>query len=221
MTFERRDFLRIGSAGLAVGLVNPGWQQAHASIAASGELESGTGSLHLEGRLKSGTINLETQDFVQGLDRTVIVHGTLNSKKFYSAMFSHHHDRTVFAVLSDEDHSTNCVFSDSDVPEIGRLIIWHDAAAAETFRIKKVESHKNERVVDEAGKPIDFTGKRKPPDFTAKELESVFGNDSGLLKFMRGKRAYKDAAADDLKEWICRILSILPGSAFSLFWAAP
>ena len=221
MTCERRDFLRIGSAGLAAGLVNPGLPQAHASPAASAELESGTGSLRLEGRLKSGTINLETQDFVQGLDRTVIIHGTLNSRKFYSAMFSHHHDRTVFAVLSDEDHSTNLVFSDSDVAEIGRLIIWHDAAVAETFRIKKVEFYKNESVVDEVSKPIDFMGKRKPPDFTTKELESVFGNDSGLLKFMRGKRAYKDAPADNgLQEWICHILSILPGSAFSLFWAA-
>ncbi len=222
MRFERRDFLRIGSVGLAAGIVHPALPQARASsAAASTELESGTGSIRLEGHLKSGTINLEAQDFVQGLDRTVIVHGTFNSRKFYSAMFSEHRDRTVFAAMSDEDHSTNIVFSDSDVAEIGRLIIWHDAAAAETFRIKKTEFYKDERVVDEVSKPIDFMGKRKPLDFTTKELESVFGKDSALLKFMRGKRAYTETPADNgLQEWICRILSILPGSPFSLFWAA-
>jgi hypothetical protein len=222
MTFERRDFIKIGSAGLAVGLVNPRLQLTEASAAAvSGELESGTGSLRLKGRLKSGTLILETQDFVQGLDRTVISHGTLNSKRFYCAMFSHNLDRTVFALLRDEDHSTTLVFSDSDVAEIGRLIVWHDAAVAESFRIKKQEFLKKEIIVDEQGKAIDFVGKRKPLDFTPKELEEVFGKNPALLKFMRGKRSYHDPPPDqELLEWICRILSKLPGSTFGLYWAA-
>ncbi|MGC1615315.1 MAG: hypothetical protein WA736_11560, partial [Candidatus Acidiferrum sp.] len=71
MTFKRRDLIKFGSAGLAVGLVNSRPQLARAStVAAGGELEGGTGSLRLQGQLKSGTLVLETQDFVQGLDRT-------------------------------------------------------------------------------------------------------------------------------------------------------
>lgn len=222
MTFERRDFIKFGSAGFAASLANPGLPLAQAASAApSGELEGGTGSLRLEGRLKSGTLVLEAQDFVQGLDRTLIIHGTYNSKKFYSAMFSHHRDHTVFAVLGDEDHSTTLVLSDSEVAEIGRLIIWHDVGAAESFRIKKAEFSKNESIVDETSKPIDFVGKRKPPDFTTKQLESVFGNNPALLRFMRGKRAYQNASTDkEFQEWICHLLSLLPGIPFSLFWAA-
>jgi hypothetical protein len=222
MTFARRDFIQIGSAGLAIGIVNPVLPLTQASSAAqSGELEGGTGSVRLEGRVKSATLILEAQDFVQGMDRALVVHGTYNSKKFYSAMFSQHLDRTVFAVLADDDHSTTLVISDSDIAEIGRLIIWHDAAAAETFRIKKEDFSKNESIVDDTSKPIDFLGKRKPPDFTAKQLESVFGNSPALLKFMRGKRAYQNTPTDkELQEWICRLLSLVPGSPFKLFWAA-
>jgi hypothetical protein len=222
MTFERRDFIKLGAAGLTAGIVNPGPQPADASIpAGGGALEGGTGSLRLEGKIKSWTLVLEAQDFMQGLDRTVIVQGTYKSKPFYAKMFSHHRDRTVLAILGDEVHSTTLVLSDSDVAEIGRVIVWHDNAGADNYRMKKADFLEKEAIVDEARKPIEFAGKRDVPDFTQKELEAVFGNDAGLLRFMRGKRSLHNPTADQLlQEWICRILSILPGSPFTLFWAA-
>jgi hypothetical protein len=222
MRFERRDFLKIGAAGLTTGLVNSGPQLAHASAAATGgELEGGTGSLRLEGQLKSETLVLEAQDFMQGLDRTVIVHGTYKSKNFYAKMFSHHRDSTVLAILGDKAHSTTLVLSDSEVAEIGRLIVWHDNAAAGSFRIKKGDFLEKEAIVDEGRKPIDFAGKREVPDFTQKELEAVFGNDAELLRFMRGKRSHHNPSQDQLlQEWICKFVIILPGSPFTLFWAA-
>ncbi len=222
MRFERRDFLKIGAAGLTAGLVDPGPQLAHASLAAtSGELESGTGSLRLEGQLRSETLVLEALDFIQGLDRTVIVHGTYKSKNFYAKMFSHHRDSTVLAILGDKDHSTTLLLSDSAVAEIGRLILWHDNAAADSFRIKKADFLEKEAIVDEGRKQIDFAGKREAPGFTQKELEAVFGNDAELLRFMRGKRSHHNPSQDQLlQEWICKVLSILPGSPFTLFWAA-
>jgi hypothetical protein len=188
-------------------------------------LAGGTGSIHLEGQLKSGKLVLEIQDFIQEFDRTVIVHGifsdTSSSKKFYAAMFSHRHDRTVFAILRDDDHSTTLVFSNSDDSAMGRLLLWHDTAAAESFRINKAKFLDKETIVDEAAKPIDFAAKRKPPDFTAKELEAVFGDDPALLKFMRGKRSHHNPPPDKLaEEWICHILSLLPGSPFTIIWAA-
>jgi hypothetical protein len=221
MRFERRDFIKIGSAGLTAGIVNPGLRLAQASTTMGGEMEGGTGYLRLEGKLKTATLILEAQDFMQGLDRTVIVHGLYKSKKFYAKMFSHNRDRTVFAILGDEVHSTTIVLSDSDVAEIGRLILWHDNAATDNFRIKKADFLDKEAIVDEARKPIEFSGKRDVPDFTQKELESVFGNDAELLRFMRGKRSLHKPTQDQLiQEWICKILSILPGSPFTLFWAA-
>ena len=221
MTFERRDFLKIGSAGLAAGLVNSGLHAAQAGApAAKGELEGGTGSLHLEGRLKSGLIQIEMQDFVQGLDRTVIANGRLNSRKFYNAVFGHNRDHTVFMILADENHSTTLVLSDSDVPEIGRVTIWHDSGAPQSFRVKKRDFVANDAIVDEKGTRIDFVGKRKPLDFTARELEEVFGNNPALLKFRRGRAIAHNPSPDiGSSDWICILATIL-GIVPAISWEA-
>jgi hypothetical protein len=222
MTFERRDFLKIGSAGLAAGLVNSGLRAAQAATpAVKGELESGTGSLRLEGHLKSGLLQIEMQDFVQGLDRTVIGNGRFNSRKFHNAVFSYNRDHTVFVILADENHSTTLVLSDSDVPEIGRVTIWHDSGAPQSFRVKKGNFVANDAIVDEKGTRIDLVGKRKPLDFTARELEEVFGSDPALLKFRRGMAIAHNSSADiKLYDWICRFLSAVLGSIISIHWEA-
>lgn len=222
MTFERRDFLKIGSAGLAAGLVNSGLHATQATgPTAKGELESATGSLRLEGRLKSGLLQIEMQDFLQGLDRTVIGNGRLNSRKFYNAMFNHHRDRTAFVVLADENHSTTLVLSNSDVAEIGRLTVWHDLGAPQSFRIKKLAFMENDAIVDEKGTRIDLVGKRKPLDFTARELEEVFGNDPALLKFRRGVSiVHNNSPEMQLSSWFCALISATLGQIISIKWEA-
>ena len=222
MTFERRDFLKIGSAGLAGGLVSSGLRAGQAaSPAVKGELESGTGSLRLEGRLKSGLLQIEMQDFVQGFVKTVIGNGRFNSRKFYNAVFSYNHDRTVFVILADENHSTTLVLSDSDVPEIGRVTIWQDSGAPQSFRIKKGDFVANDAIVDEKGTRIDLVGKRKPLDFTARELEEVFGNEPALLRFRRGMAIAHNPSPDiKLSDWICRLLSAILGTIIALSWEA-
>jgi hypothetical protein len=222
MTFERRDFLKIGSAGLAAGLVNSGLRAAQAAApAVKGELESGTGSLRLEGHLKSGLLQIEMQDFVQGLVKTVIGNGRFNSRKFYNAVFSYNQDRTVFVILADEKHSTTLVLSDSDVPEIGRVTIWHDSGAPQNFRVKKGDFVANDAIVDEKGTRIDLVGKRKTLDFTARELEDVFGNDPALLKFRRGMAIAHNSSPDTkLYDWICRFLSAIIGIILPISWEA-
>jgi hypothetical protein len=222
MTFERRDFLKIGTAGLAAGLVNSGLHAAQAAAPdVKGELEGGTGSLHLEGRLKSGLLQIEMQNFVQGLDRTVIGNGRFNSRKFHNAMFGYNRDRTVFVILADENHSTTLVLSDSDVPEIGRVTVWHDSGAPQSFRVKKADFVASDTIVDEKGTRIDLVGKRKPLDFTARELEDVFGNDSALLRFRRGVAIAHNPSPDvKLLDWICRLLSAVIGIILPLSWEA-
>ncbi len=224
MTLERRDFIKTTTTGLAFGLVNPGMAYAQTSAgAASGEFEGGTGSLRLEGRLKAGVLKLEGQEFIEGKDRALIIQGRLNSLKLYCAMFSYNRDRTVFALLRDNDHSTTLVLSDTDEPKIGRLVVWNDMEVPESFRVDKDKfmdkQNLKESILDGKEKALDVLGKRKPPEFTLQELESVFGSNPALLEFMRGKRsAHHPIRSEKLLAWSCDLLSALPGSLFGLAW---
>jgi len=222
MTQERRDFIRIGTAA-AAGLMNAGlcW----ASSPGSEELESGTGTLRLEGRLKAGQLKLQARDFVDGRDRALVVRGRLDSMEFYDSMFSYDYDRTVFAILRDNSHTTTLVLTDTDDPKIGRLVVWNDVAPPEVFRVDKKkavdEDDPRESILDGRGKLLDLIGQRKPPAFTLKELESVFGKSSALSEFMRGRRPSHHPTEDQKPdEYICRLLGIIPGSPLGLLWRA-
>lgn len=225
MTFERREFIKTGTAGLAFGLANADLARAQTSAAASsGGFERGTGSVHLEGRLKSGLLKLEARDFVDGRDRALIIQGQLSSVDLYCAMFSYNQDHTVFALLRDHGHSTTLVLSDTEDLKIGRFVVWHDAAAPGTFRIDKEKFMDTENpktsLLDGKGDGLDLLGKRQPPDFTMQELEAVFGNNPALQEFMRGRRStHHPAPSEKLKMWICHLLSGVPGSLFPLVWA--
>ncbi len=225
MRFERREFIKTGTAGLAAGLVNADLAGAQSSATASrGEFEGGTGSVRLEGQLKSGLLKLEAKDFVDGKDRALIMQGELNSVDLYCAMFSYNQDRTVFALLRDHGHSTTLVLSDTEDVKIGSLVVWHDAAAPGTFRIDKEKfmDTKNPKtsLLDGKGDGFDLLGKRQPPNFTMQELEAVFGNNPALQEFMRGRRStHHPAPGEKLKVWMCDFLSGVPGSLFPLGWA--
>ena len=224
MTLERRDFIKTTTTGLAFGLVKPGMAYVQTSAgAASGEFEGGTGSLRLEGRLKAGVLKLEARDFIEGKDRALIIQARLDSLKLYCAMFSYYNDRTVFAVLRGNDHSTTLVLSDTNDAKIGRLVVWHDMEVPESFRVDKDKfmdkQNLKESILDGKEKTLDVLGKRKPPEFTLQELESVFGRNPALLEFMRGKRsAHHPPPTEKLLAWACDSLSTVPGSLFGLAW---
>jgi hypothetical protein len=224
MRFERRDFIKTTTAGLAFGLVKPGMAyMQNPAGAASGEFEGGTGSLRLEGRLKAGVLKLEAQDFIEDKDRALIIQASLDSHKLYNAMFSYNRDRTVFALLRDNDHSTTLVLSDTDDPKIGRLVVWNEMEVPDSFRVDKDKfmdtQNLKESILDGKEKALDVLGKRKPPEFTLQELESVFGSNPALLEFMRGKRsAHHPLRTEKLLAWACDLLSNLPGSLFGLAW---
>jgi hypothetical protein len=225
MTFERRDFIKTTTAGLAFGLVKPGMAYVQSSAgAASGEFEGGTGSLRLEGQLKAGVLKLEARDFVNGKDQALIIHGELNSINLYCAMFNYNEDVTIFSVLRDHDHSTTLVLSNTDKPRVGRLVVWHDAADLETFGIDKeklIDKGIKASILDGKGDVLDLLGKRRPPDFKPQELEDIFGGNAALLEFMRGRKStHHPAPSEKLKVWACELLSGVPGSLFTLFWEA-
>jgi hypothetical protein len=223
MELERRSFLKAVSSGLALGYTScPGALGQISKGIASGELETGSGTLHLEGKLKSGMLTLDAQDFLDRADRSVVVRGRLDSTALYSAMFSHQKDLTVFALFHDNNHYTTVVLSDTDDAKVGRLVVWNDNQTPQIYNIDKkgimsIKDPKDIRDVD--GKSPNLVGKRGPAAFTWQELESVFGSDQALLAFMWGKKStHHPSEEDKLLEWICRFLSMVPGSTLSLFW---
>lgn len=223
MELERRGFLKAITRGLALGYASSTvalGQTSGGSV--TGELQASSGTLHLEGRLKSEPLTLEAQEFLDRADRSVIVRSRLGRTNLYSSMFSHQHDLTVFALFHDNDHSTTVVLSDSDDAKIGRLVVWNDTQAPQIYNIdkNKLMSTENPKDIgDVNGKTPDLVGYRKPSPFTWQELESVFGSDPALLAFMRGKKSTHHPREDNkLSEWICRLLSMVPGSTLSLFW---
>jgi hypothetical protein len=84
---------------------------------------------------------------------------------------------------------------------------------------KIMEAKSPKDIVDMSGKVPDFLGKRKPPEFTWRELEAVFGANPALLEFMRGKKSLHNPAPDNtFPDAACRLLSLVPGSTLSLVW---
>jgi hypothetical protein len=227
MKLKRRDFLKGASTGVVFGFAKYGEPVRETS---SGQLQSGSGSLYLKGQLKSGVLTLEAQDFLDRADHCVIMRGTAeptgstHSTELYSAMFVHDRDLTVFALFHESGHSTRVVCSDSADARIGRVVVWNDAEAPQTFDIDKskiMSASSVQEITDINGKIPDLEGKRNPPAFTWRELESVFGSDPALLEFMRGRKStHQPPEKDKVSEWICRLLSWVPGSTLSLAWEA-
>jgi hypothetical protein len=226
MAIERRDFIKSGFAGLSAGLLSSEFARAQGSEGrSSGELEGGTGSVHVEGRLKSGVLQVDAQDFTKGGDRCLIMYGTLASTKLYCSVFSYKYEQTVFAVLGSNSHTTSLLLSDSDDPKIGHLVVWNDTGGPSTFRIDKgkyLETEKpQESIVGGTGDSLDLVGKRNPPPITLKELEAVFGDNQALNDFMRGHRSRHILRAEDkLYAFACHFVSNLVGSLTGLAWFA-
>jgi len=222
MKIERRDFFKTTTAAFALALASQGKAMGQNPKKSSGELRAGSGTLYLEGELKSGLLKLEAQDFLDRTDHSVIIQSRLDSTDLYSAMFSYQKDLTVFAQFHDNDHSTTVVVSESDDPKIGRLVVLNDGGIPQIFDVDKakiMDADDAKDIMDVNGKAPDLVGTRKPPAFTWRELESVFGSDPALLAFMRGKKStHHPHEKDKLSEMPCRILSIVPGSTLCLVW---
>ena len=226
MAIERRCFIKSGFAGLSAGLLGTELVCAHGTTGSSkGNLEGGTGSVRVEGQLKSGLLKVEAQDFTEGRDRCLIMNGTLGAIKLYCSMFSYRNEQTIFAVLRSNGHTSSVVLSDSDDPKIGNLVVWNDAEVPGTFRIDKekyLETLKpEESILDGKGGSLDLVGKRNPPSFTLSELEAVFSDNEALDEFMRGHRSRHILRAENkLYAFACHFVSNIGGSLTGLAWLA-
>jgi len=220
MTFERRDFLKVGTMGMATALATPAFAFDEGSTAkGKGALEGGSSWLRLEGQLKAGHMVMEARSFEEGPDRTLIIRSKLDSVDLYSGMFSYDNERTIFAVFHDNDHSTFLLISNTDDPKIGRLTVWNDSGAPGVFDLNKDKfmdsENLNDSIRDAKGTVVDVVGKRKPPAFTWRELEAVFGEDPALNQFMRGQKSHHKGG---LAEFGCRVASSVPASTLAVGW---
>jgi len=225
MTFERRDFLKLGTVGMVTAMATPSFAFDEDSPAkGKGELEGGYSSVRLEGQLKAGHMVIEARSFEEGKDRAVTAHSKLAGVDLYSGMFSYDRDKTLFAIFRDSDHSTSIVVSNTDDPRIGRLTVWNDSGAPGVFEINKESfldsENPNDGIRDVKGNAVDVLGKRKPPVFTWRELEAVFGDDPALLQFMRGNKSHHHPAKTELLAFACHVGSLVASSTLGLFWQA-
>jgi hypothetical protein len=137
-------------------------------------------------------------------------------------MFNYENDLRVFAVFQDSNALTTAVFTNSDKPQIGRLVVWNDNQTPQVHDLDKklvISTDDPDKIKDLNGKTPDLRGNRAAAVFTWRDLESTFGSDPALRSFMRGETATHQGK--DIAEWICRLCSIVPGSPHALFWEAP
>lgn len=157
-----------------------------------GDLQTSYGSVRLVGKIRAGQLTINAQEFVQGTDRTLIIKAELGSRKIYRSVFSHNNESVVFVRIRDDEHTVTLVLSDSDDPSIGRLSVWKDSEAPESFAIDVPHflrtSNAKESILENRGDYLDQVGNRRPPDITRQELFETFGEDPAYKKFMRGEQ---------------------------------
>lgn len=224
MAIERRDFIRSGLVGLSAGFLTPQIAGAQKrAVRSTGALLGGTSSVHVEGRLKSGVLTVDAQEFTEGEDICLVMNGRIGTTDLYCSMFSYKSEEAVFAVMRSNGHRTSLLLSNSDDSKIANLVVGNDAETPNTFRIDKGKFTDTlslkEAVVSGNSDSLDVVGKRNPPPFTLKELEAEFGDNEALNDFMRGHRSHHNTATVDAV--FCDIVSNIPGSLTGLDWHAP
>jgi hypothetical protein len=234
MSFERRDFLRLGAAGFAGSLLvaesafSQGKDDEDRKSSATAELRSGSGSLSVDLRLRSGTLELQYEEFSHGKDRALIAHGSFaphsGSKiKIYRSYFSANGAQQVFARLGDGDHWTSLMLARTEDANVESLTVWNDDKAPGSFRIDKNKflaganvpggPKPEEYILDNRGGSLDLKGSRTPPDVTAEDLEDALDNNRDYLAFRRGSRPPHQHAT--MVDFVCGYLVIaVPGGKF-------
>src|SRR5258708_29490457 len=129
MTIVRRDFVKIGAAGMAAAFLPSPIAFGQDAGAAKkpdttvSEFRGGSGSLYLEGRIAGGLLKLRVDDFIQahhpGDDRALVAQGTFeagNAKpvRLYRSYFCCNDGQEVFLRLEDDDASSTLVFSGAE-----------------------------------------------------------------------------------------------------------
>ncbi len=219
MNFERRGFLRATTAGLAGTIFNlehafsqevqpqakaPANKPSHQTGSRRPiEFVGGTGSLRLDLKLKSGTLEVDADNYSRGFDAGAFATGTFTPSggspaRIYRSYFCVNSAKQVFCRLGDDDHWTSLVFAATDDRDIYSLALWQDDGSPEIFRLSKKafleaasetagRPDPTKYILDQRGPAFKPDGNRKPPNITMEELIDALDDDRQFLAFVRGK----------------------------------
>lgn len=242
MKFERRDFFRLGAAGLAGSAFS--WESAFgqdkdrdqdAKSGAIAELRGGSGTLYLELKLRSGTLKLQVEEFRSGKDHAAVARGTFARAggariKLYRSFFCVDDARQVFARLGDDDHWTSLLLARTDDANVESLTVWNDAKPSESFRIDKKKflavantkggPNPQDYIIDGKNGNPDLKGSRMPPDVTVEDLENALDNNRDYLAFRRGDRPPRQHASLAAFECGFLVVGVIGGVFFWIPWDA-
>ena len=215
MNFERRNFLRIGAAGMAASLF--GFESASGQATQTGktsapvaELTNGSGSLHFVVKLSSGVLDMRYNEASWGNDHAFIARGTFaknsgGTTKLYRSYFSVEDAEQVFARAGDDDHWTTVALSRSDEEDEDKkknnvefVTVWNDYKVPQSFRINKLKFFEDVRTTEGHPRPEhfiidpdkglpDFQGSRPRLDITLEELLNALDDNRDYLAFKRGR----------------------------------
>ena len=239
MNFKRRDFLRMGTAGVAGGLVSSelvfgqGTDKDEKKPERPAELKSGTGSLHLFLKLKAGLLDMVFDDASFGKDHALVARGTFRKSNgdtitLYRSLFSVESSQQVFACIGDDAHRTSVLLARTEDSNIESLTVWNDEEAPRSYRIDKQKfldaARENkglppkpaDYIVDATGGVPNLQGSRPKLEISPGELEEALENSRDYLLFRRGTRPPRQHAS--MLEFECGFLEIVLSLLFGVDW---
>jgi len=218
MNFERRDFLRVTTAGVAGTLISlqsgftqdapqpkvPGGATSNQNVSQRrAQFKGGSGSLQLDLKLSTGTLHVQADNYSRGRDAGAFASGTFKTSQgddigIYRSYFCVDGAKQVFCRLGDSDHWTSLVLAITDDPDILSLTLWQDGGAPDGFRISKKaflqvatgsgRPDPTKFVLDDRGPALKPDGNRKPPNIDVEEFINAIDDNREFLAFVRGKR---------------------------------
>ena len=165
MNFERRNFLRIGAAGVTgtmLGLQpvlgeSPNITDENQGQPPTIEFKGGTGSLHVRLNLTlsdkartPGVLDLQLDNFNHGsfnsgYEKSLIMKGKFRptgpgAKDYHSATqlyrsYFSENQTHVFVRLIDDQHETTLLFRPTRESNFKSVTVWHDTNAPQTFEV--------------------------------------------------------------------------------------
>jgi len=173
MNIERRNLIRLGSAGLAGSIFASQWAFGSDATkdSATGALGRNSGSLVLDLRFDQtsrtpGALKLQIDDFILEKCDGADICGTFAANgvqtKLSRSYLCVDNGKQVFARLGDNDHWTNVLVASTQDPNIESLIVWHDERSPESFLINHRKFRdglsQEEYVLDNKGVSLDLEG---------------------------------------------------------------
>lgn len=233
MNFKRRDFLRVGTAGitgsvLAYQSALAQEKQERAISGINAEFEGGTGSLELTLRLTPGTFELRVDNFIRSSEKVLTLEGTFNPAsgrriKFHRSYFCADDGNQILARLGDDGQWTTLYWSATDKKDVGSLTVWNGTEHPKSFGIDTTKigakATPREYVVEGNSSDLNLKGKRSPPPpVSLEEYANALDNNPDYLAFTRGKGLTRRHAA--LVEAGCLFFVYLVpgGDQYYAFW---